>query len=66
VMVQRPDQRAEQAMATLRSSVDDVYSIVSKRLLEILFGKHKLMGHLQAMRRWVPRIRAARFCRTRR
>lgn len=45
-------------MTELRASVDDVYSMVSKRLLELLFGKHKLMGHLRAMRQSVPARRS--------
>lgn len=40
-------------MTSLRASIDSVYTVVSQRLLHILFKKYKLMDHLTAVRRYL-------------
>lgn len=37
----------------LERTIDEAYSIASKRLLEIFFDKYKLLEHLQAMKRYI-------------
>lgn len=44
---------ASVADTKLHSTIDSIYLNTSKRVLDIVMGPHKLLEHLQAMRRYL-------------
>lgn len=49
----RPTDLGHDDIAGLERTIDDAYSIASKRLLDIFFDQYKLLDHLGAMKRYI-------------